>query len=133
MLADTKNFAKAGLQAVQNQTENDSDMFENNILIQHDPARRPSTLTRNQTMYLIHLGPCQPELSVYHSLKHGLMITLTWSTVFRKTKLFYCFVCSIFGKEGHERGRSENAWIEGIDDWSKMKGWATSCAKPNRE
>ena len=79
---------------MQNQTENDSDMFENNILIQHDSARRPSTLTRNQTKYLIHLGPCQPKLSVYHSLKHGLMITLTWSTVFRKTKLTaLCAVC----------------------------------------
>ncbi len=28
----------------------------------------------------------------------------------------------MFGKESHERGRSENVWIEGIDDWSKMKG-----------
>ena len=65
MLRDAKNFAMAGLEAVQNEIEDESEMLENNILIEHDPDKRPSALTRNQTKYLINLGPCQPKLSVY--------------------------------------------------------------------
>ena len=32
----------------------------------------------------------------------------------------YCFVCSVLC-EGFDRERSEKAWIEGINGWSKMK------------
>ena len=52
MVEDMKESAKVGLQAVENQTEAESDILEDSNLIEHDPARRPAMLTRNQTKYL---------------------------------------------------------------------------------
>ena len=134
MLRDAKNFAMAGLEAVENQIEDESEMLENNILIEHDSAKRPSTLTRNQTKYLINLGPRQPKLSVYR--RNPALIKKRKQSSFSQTwfddypyleysvmeNKAYCSVCTIFGKEGYQRERSEKAWIEGMDDWSKMKG-----------
>ena len=130
----TKNFAEAGLQALQNQSDDTSVMLENNTLIQHDPARRPSTLTRGQIKYMIHLGPCQPKLSIYprnpNLLKKGKQSSfsqawyddypyLEYSVLEDKP---YCLVCSIFGQGGYMKGKAEKVWIEGTDDWAKMKG-----------
>ena len=59
MLGDTKNLAIAGLHAVQRQTEDESEMLENNTLIEHDPARRPSILDRaNQTSCNLSTKSC---------------------------------------------------------------------------
>ena len=127
MVEDVKESAKVGLQSVQNQTEAESDMLEDSNLIEHDPARRPAMLTRNQTKYLIHLGPYQPKLSMYpHNLeliKKGKQSSFsqTWFDDYPYleysilTNKAYCFVCSIFGKEGDQRERSERKIRESVD------------------
>ena len=119
IIEDTKNFAEAGLQALQNQSDDASVMLENNTLIQHDPARRPSTLTRGQIKYLIHLGPCQPKLSIYprnpNLIKKGKQSSfsqawfndypyLEYSVLENKA---YCYVCTIIGQGGYMKGTGE--------------------------
>lgn len=138
MLSDTKRLAVAGLKAVQNQSQgHEFEILESNTLLEHDPARRPSKLTRNQIRYAIHLGPCQPQLSIYP--RNAALTKKGKQSSFSKTWFHdypyleysvtenkaYCFVCSVFGKGGYQsiqRERSDKSWIEGIDDWSKMKG-----------
>ena len=128
MLGDAKNFAMAGLEAVQNQIEDESEMLDNNIFIEHDPVKRPSTLTRNQQKYLINLGPCQPKLSIYPRnlalIKKGKQSSFsqTWCDDYTYLEgsvmenKAYCFICTIFEEEGYQRERSEKARIEGMDD-----------------
>ena len=143
MLGETKILVVAGLKAIQNQPPSDAQEFdekiESNNLFEHDPARRPSKLTSNQVKYAIHLGPCQPQLSVYPQTRNAANAKKGKQSSFSKTwfqdypyleysvteNKAYCFVCSLFGEGGYQSAqseRSDRSWIESIDDWSKMKG-----------
>ena len=59
---------------------------EQDVPIEHDPAKRPEKLSEGQIKYLIHIGPCQPKLSCYPNNTH------TWSTVSQMTKPTAMFV-----------------------------------------
>jgi hypothetical protein len=106
---------------------------EHETLVEHDPAKRPEKLTESQIKYLIHIGPCQPKLSVYTKnddlakKRKQCSFCPTWYKDYpyleysvAENKAF-CYVCSLFAR-GLGREKAESAWIAGIDDWSKMKG-----------
>ena len=98
-----------------------------------DPVSRPARLTRNQKKYLLHLGLCQPKLAVYprnnDMFKKGKQSSISslWYKDFRyleynvKDKAF-CFVCGICDQARFERERAELTWVDGNNQWSKMRG-----------
>ena len=101
-------------------------------LVEHDPVRPPEKLTECQIKYLIHIGPCQPKLSAY--TKNADLAKKRKQCSFCPTRYkdypylgysisedkAYCYVSSMF-QRGVGREKAESAWIEGVEDWSKMK------------
>ena len=109
------------------------DILDNNYKVSHDPGCRPETLTNEQKMYLIKLGPCQPKLSSFpknlqmKAVNDTCCFSARWYIEYPDIEYsiekdrVYCFVCKLFSS-GMDRGNRELAWIVGFSDWRKAKG-----------
>lgn len=100
--------------------------------IEHDPGKRPATLSDADRNYLIHLGPCQPKLNIFPKnaeVKKSSQCRFSASWYNEYPYLEYsiskdsahCFVCSLF-PTAIDRQKADDAWITGIRNWHKMKG-----------
>ena len=98
----------------------------------HDPGKRPTTLSDGDRNYLIHLGPCQPKLTIFPKnaeIKKSSQCRFPASWYNEYPYLEYsisndschCFVCSLFPITPG-RQKADDAWIAGISSWHKMKG-----------
>ena len=129
-----QSLANLKIQELLNISNELYNVSEQNVLIEHDPAKRPEKFSEGQIKYLIHIGPCQPKLSSYPKNTELAMkgkqssFSPTWYKEYPyleysiSSDKAYCYVCQMFGKGCAGRERSELPWITGINDWFKMKG-----------
>ena len=122
----SQDLAGLKLQEVLNIPDEQCGVTERDTPVEH--------LSEGQIKYLTHIGPCQPKLSSYpkntESAKKGkqCLFSPTWYKDYPyleysvSSDKAYCYVCTIFGRGGVGREKSEFPWITGINDWSKMKG-----------
>ena len=83
----------------------------------HDPGKRPTTLSDSDRTYLIHLGPCQPKLTIFPKnaeIKKSSQcrFSASWYNEYRylehsiSNDSAHCFVCSLFPiTPGRQKGR----------------------------
>ena len=121
------------LENVESRDDYIPDIFNTDYKVPHDPGCRPKTLTREQRMYLIKLGQCQPILPSYpkndamKAQKGTYCFSPRWYKEYPyieysiDTDKAYCFVCKLFSF-GNNREKSEEVWIEGFCNWQKAKG-----------
>jgi hypothetical protein len=106
---ETQNLAEIQLQEIASIPDEQLGFNTNqDILVEHDPGRRPENLTDAQVDYLTRIGPCQPKLSAYPKntdlAKKGKQCSFSpvWYKDYpyleysmSKDKV-YCYVCSLF-------------------------------------
>ena len=120
------------LENVESRDDYIPDIFNTDYKVPHDPGCRPKTLTREQRMYLIKLGPCQPITSFpknedMKATKDTCCFSPRWYKEYEYIEYSidydkaYCFVCKLFSF-GIDREKSEDVWIEGFCNWQKAKG-----------
>ena len=124
----TQSLANLKIQEFSNISNEVNNVSEQDVLMEHDPAKRPEKFSEGQIKYLIHIGPCQPKLSSYPknsgSTKKGKKSSFspTWYKEYPyleysvSSDKAYCYVCKMFGKRCAGRERSELPWITGIND-----------------
>lgn len=135
VIKETKSLAVTKLKKVIRLPDTmNIDSADKNISVDHDPGKRPDSLTECQKKFLISNGPYQPLLSIYprnsEMAEKGKQCSFSpvWYKEFPyieysiSTDKAYCFVCSLFGRHGADREKAESAWLMGMSDWSKMKG-----------
>ena len=97
------------------------------------PGVRSTSLTENQKMYLIRIGPHQPILQQYSSTTRGANEAYKHSrfnpTWFKEYPHFeyslskdgaFCFVCFLFGSDPGTK-KADRAWVkEGLRSWHKF-------------
>ena len=105
---------------------------EENYEVPHDPAKWPKLLLEKQKNYLSTIGPFQPKLYLFPknrniSNEKQCRFSASWYNSYPyleysvENDAAYCFVCNMF-RSGIDRAKGEDAWINGIRAWSKMKG-----------
>ena len=103
-----------------------------------DPGVRSTSLTENQKMYLIRIGPHQPILQQYPSTTRGAneaykhsCFNPAWFKEYPHLEYSlskdaaFCFVCFLFGS-GPGTEKADSAWVkEGVRSWHKFKSCGT--------
>ena len=103
-----------------------------------DPGVRSTSLTENQKMYLIRIGPHQLILQQYPSTTRGAneaykhsRFNPAWFKEYPHLEYSlskdaaFCFVCFLFGS-GPGTEKADSAWVkEGIRSWHKFKSCGT--------
>ena len=129
-----QSLANLKIQELSNISNKLHNFSEQDVLIEHDPAKRPEMFSEGQVKHLIHIGPCQPKLPSYPKNTELTMkgkqssFSPTWYKEYSyleysiSSDKAYCYVFQMFGKGCAWRERSELPWITGINDWSKVKG-----------
>ena len=108
--------------------------------VSHDPSERPPNMNSDECKFLINLGPCQPKLKSFPENEaipknKQNKFSASWYDSFphleysQKEDKAHCFVCSLFPSAPGRKG-SDQAWVNGIRAWHKMKSVGTS--KPGK-
>ena len=127
-----KDVLKREYQRIEYLASLEFEQSEENDEVPHDPGKRPKPLSEKQKNYLSTIGPFQPKLSLFPknpniSNEKQCQFSASWYNSYPyleysvENDAAYCFVCNMF-PSGIDRAKGEDAWINGIRAWSKMKG-----------
>ena len=127
-----KDVLKREYQRIEYLASLESEQSEENDEVPHDPAKRPGLLSEKQKNDLCTIEPFQPKLSLFPknpniNNEKQCRFSACWYNSYpdleysMENDAAYCFVCNV-SPSGIDGAKGEDACINSIRAWSKMKG-----------